>query len=180
MAVNVLPKCGAGAFSSREQTESALIALKETGFSMDKVSVIAREISQDDEIAESEKEYIRDKTLAGLTKGALTVGTLGSLAGILVGLTTLAIPGLGAVGIAGAKVAIAGMFAGGYYGTGGGAIIGAALGNGASKEQAQVYDNHLANGSYLVIVDGSEAEINSAESILKTQGIQDWGVYNTA
>ncbi|MEW5856436.1 MAG: DUF1269 domain-containing protein [Cyanobacteriota bacterium] len=179
------PKCGIGAFSNREETESALNELKNSNFPMDKVSVVVRDASQsqDDEIVDSEvsseNEFIRNKTVGGLTKGALTVGTLGSIGGLLLGLGTVALPGLGAVAVAGAKVGLAGMFAGGYYGTTVGGIIGAAVGNGISKEQARIYDEHLSNGDYLVFVDGTEEDIHRAESILRDRSIQDWDVYST-
>ncbi|MBW4681419.1 MAG: hypothetical protein KME19_15080 [Microcoleus vaginatus WJT46-NPBG5] len=174
-----LPKCGIGAFSNRQEVESALTELKNSDYPMDKVSVVVRDANPEDELTSSESEFVRDKTVGGLAKGALTVGALGSLGGLLVGLSTLAIPGLGAVAVAGSKVALGGLFAGGYYGTAAGGIIGAAIGNGISKEQARIYDEHLAKGDYLVILNGNEDELTRAESILNNLGIQQWETYTT-
>jgi outer membrane lipoprotein SlyB len=70
--------------------------------------------------------------------------------------------------------------AGGFYGAGAGGIIGAVIGNGVSHEQAKAYSDRLSNGDYLVMIDGTDEEIHRAESILGGQGIQDWGVYNSA
>ena len=177
--VSGLSKCGIGVFSDHEATELALEQLKEAAFDLNHVSVVVRQADQNDEMTKSESELIRQKTVQGLVKGGLTVGTLGSLVGILAGLATLALPGVGGVAIVGAKVAMAGMLAGGYYGTAAGGILGAIWGNGVSREQARIYSDHLAQGHYLVIVDGTEDELQHAEAVLQTQGAQDWGIYQT-
>ncbi|WP_017720529.1 hypothetical protein [Kamptonema formosum] len=166
-----------GVFPTREATEAALTQLKNYDFPMEKVSVVAREVSEGDELARTPEKFIQDKSIEGLGKGIVAGGSLGGIAGLLAaGLTAVAVPGLGSVALAGA----AGMFAGGYYGAAGGGIIGAILGNGVSKEQTRLYSEHLSEGHYLVTVEGTDEEIRQAESILTGQGVQDWGVYSTA
>jgi len=59
-----------------------------------------------------------------------------------------------------------------------GGLVGGILGLGIPQEQVQVYLDHVAGGSYLMIVDGTEEEIFQAEEILKHKGVRDWGVYN--
>jgi hypothetical protein len=176
-----LNKRAVGVFSNREDTESALNALKDSNFPMDKVSVVARDVSQDDEMATSQKEFVREQTLKGLGTGALAGGALlGGIGSLLAGVGSLAIPGLGPVVLAGGHAAIAGALAGGFYGAGAGGIIGAVIGNGVSQEEAKAYGDRLSNGDYLVLLDGSDDEIHRAESILKAQGIQDWGIFNAS
>lgn len=168
-----------GVFPNRQDTESALNELKNSDFPMDKVSVVARDVSEDDQMAESESKFIREQTLKGIGTGAITGGAiLGGIGALVAGLGTLAIPGLGSIAVAGSQAALAGTFAGGFYGAGGGGIIGAVIGNGVSQEQAKAYSDRLSKGDYLVMIDGTDDEIHRAESILSVQGIQDWGVYS--
>ncbi len=169
-----------GVFLNRQDAESALKALKNADFPMNQVSVVARDVSEKDEMAESESEFVREQTLKGIGTGAIAGGALlGGIGGLLAGLGTLAIPGLGPIAVAGAQAALAGTFAGGFYGAGAGGIIGAVIGNGVSQEQAKVYSDRLSQGDYLVMIDGTDDQIQRAESVLVGQDIQDWGVYRT-
>ncbi len=169
-----------GLLSDREHTQSALSLLKDSGFPMEKVTVVAKHPSAEDLQVRVESEFTRQRTIERIERGALDAGTLGAIAGLLIGgLTTLAIPGIGAVAVAGAEAAFIGMLTGGFYGSVSGAILGAAIGNNVSDEQAKHYVDSLAQGHYLVIVEGSDEEIAQAYQYLKTQGIQDWGIYET-
>jgi outer membrane lipoprotein SlyB len=87
------------------------------------------------------------------------------------------LPGIGSIAVIGVKSALVGMATGGFYGTTAGTLMGAALGDDISQDQAKQYSDHLAQGNYLMIVEGSKEEISKAESILNTQHIQDWGIY---
>jgi hypothetical protein len=42
-----------------------------------------------------------------------------------------------------------------------------------------VYHDYVVDGDYLVIVDGTEAEILRAETIFKHKGMREWEVYNS-
>lgn len=179
MAVNTQEKRAVGVFPRQENVEAALNELKKANFPIDKVSVIGRDSSEVQELTEDPNKYVRDQTAEGMGKGALTGGALGGLGGLLVGLSSLAIPGLGPIFFAGSQAAIVGTLAGSFYGAVGGTIIGAVLGNGVSNEQANIYSDRLSQGNYLFVVDGDLSEIDRAESILRSQGIKDWGVYDT-
>ena len=178
MAVVDTQKRGIGVFSSREVVEAALNELKNSDFPMDKVSVVGRDSKEGEEIVNNPDEFIRDKTTEGLGKGALTGSAIGGLSGLLVGLSTLVIPGLGHIFFAGSQAALIGTLVGGFYGAVGGTILGGILGNGVSNEEAKIYSDRLSDGNYLLIVDGTQEEIDRAEPILKDQAIRDWGVYN--
>jgi hypothetical protein len=172
-----LDKRAIGVFSNRQDTEAALNALKTSDFRMNKISVVARDVTQDDEMVSSQTGFIRKQTIKGLRSGVLAGGALlGGIGGLVAGLGMLTIPGLDSVNLAGAQAVLAGVFAGGFYGSAAGGIIGAVIGNGVSREQAKAYSDRLSNGEYVVIVDGTDEEIRRAESVLSAQGIQDWGV----
>jgi uncharacterized protein (TIGR02271 family) len=68
--------------------------------------------------------------------------------------------------------------AGGAIGAAAGSLLGGLVGMGIPEEQANVYNNRVSGGDYLVMVDGTDAEINRAEAILSHRGIQEWGVYD--
>lgn len=170
-----------GIFPNRQDTESALNELKNSDFPMHKVSVVARDVSKDDEMVSQESEFIREQTIKGLGNGALAGGAfLGGIGGLLAGLGALTIPGLGSVVLVGAQAALVGTLTGGFYGSVAGGIIGAIIGNGVSQEQAKAYSDRLSKGDYLVMIDGTDDEIKRAESILLAQSIQNWGIYSTS
>ena len=47
-------------------------------------------------------------------------------------------------------------------------------------DMARLYDDFVAQGKYLVMVEGSHEDISGAKTILKRSGIQDWVVYKIA
>ncbi|MBW4678631.1 MAG: general stress protein [Microcoleus vaginatus WJT46-NPBG5] len=169
-----------GVFSSRAETERALHDLRDAGFAMNKVSVIARDADREGDIAGVDvKDRVGNKADEGATTGALTGGALGGLTGLLVGLGALAIPGIGPIMLAGAEAtAIATTLAGTALGATAGSLIGALVGLGIPEERAKVYGDRVARGDYLVMVNGSEEEVRHADTILNHRGIQDWGVYD--
>jgi hypothetical protein len=171
---------GIGVISEYQDVEQILNTFKDANFSMDKVSVIVRDENASGELATSEQDFIRDKTIEGVTKTGLTAGGIGSLAGLLVGLGLLVIPGVGPIAIMGGKVAVAGLLTGGFYGAAAGGILGAVLGNGVSREQAKIYSEHLAQGNYILIVEGSSEELHQVESTLNKSPIQNWGIYHSS
>jgi hypothetical protein len=173
-------KRAVGVFPTRNEAEHALKELRDSGFPMDRVSVVARDAEGREDIAgASVHDRVGTKAEEGAGIGALTGGGLGGLTGLLVGLGALAIPGIGPVMLAGATAtAIATTIAGGAIGAVTGSLVGALVGLGIPEEQARVYNERVTRGEYLVIVDGTDAELARAEAILKGRGIQEYGIYN--
>ena len=171
---------GVGVFNHRRDAEDALHELRDSGFSMDRVSVIAQDADQEDQIAGADvREQVGNKADEGATVGAVSGGTLGGLTGLLVGLGALAIPGIGPIMLAGATAtALATTLAGASIGAVAGSLVGGLLGLGIPEERARAYNERVERGHYLVIVDGTDAEIARAEVILKRRGIEEFGVYD--
>ncbi len=174
-----------GVFPTRRAAEQALHDLRDSGFPMDHVSIVTRDADRHDEIAganvhdPSDTRGVGNEADEGGTIGAVTGGALGGLTGLLVGLGTLAIPGIGPVMLAGATAtAIATTLAGGAIGAVTGGLLGALIGLGIPEERARVYNDRVARGEYLVIVDGTDAEINQAERILHHHKIEEYGIYD--
>ncbi len=169
-----------GTFANRLEAEHALNALSDSTFPMDKVSVIARDADRQDAVAGVDvQENLDNKSDEGAATGAVTGGVVGGGTGLLVGLGTLAIPGIGPILMAGAAAtALATTLAGTAIGAAAGSLVGALVGLGIPEDRAKVYGDRMANGGYLVMVDGTESEVASAQIILHSKGIQDFGVYD--
>ncbi len=172
------PKYGIGSFINRDDVQAAIETLEKADFPMKQITVVMQDVeSEDEDIAISKEEFIESKSTSGLAKGAMTAGAIGGISGILMGLGALMLPGIGSIAVIGVKSALVGMATGGFYGTTAGTLMGAALGDDISQDQAKQYSDHLAQGNYLMIVEGSKEEISKAESVLNNQNIQDWGIY---
>lgn len=182
-------KRAVGIFSSHPEAEKALNGLRDDGFPMDQVSIVAKDPEHKDSEHLEQGKRIEETRVHNLTEtthidegakaGAATGGAVGGLTGLLVGLGTLAIPGVGPIMLAGATAtAIVTMLAGGAIGTATGGLVGGLIGLGIPEDRAQVYHDHVARGDYLVIIDGTDDDIHRAEGILKRKGIREWEIYN--
>ena len=185
-------KRAVGTFSRYQDAETAVRELKDSGFPMDRVSVVGRDSDRAADIADAgnlgdnnlgdKSRQVAHDTQAdeGAKKGAATGGALGGLTGLLVGLGALAIPGIGPVMLSGAlATALATAITGGAIGAAAGGLVGALVGLGIPEDRAKVYNDRVSRGDYLVIVDGSEDEVRRAETILSHRGIQEWGIYDS-
>jgi hypothetical protein len=179
MVVNVHRRA-VGTFSHRRDIEKALHELKNSGFSMERVSVIAKDAEHRGDIAGTPTtEQVGNKADEGAAAGAISGGALGGVTGLLVGLGTLAIPGIGPIMLAGATATtLATTLAGAGIGAAAGGLIGGLIGLGIPEERARVYQQRVEQGHYLVIIEGTEAEIARAEAIFNRYGVQDFGVYS--
>ena len=157
-------KRAVGVFSSRQDAESAIDELNRAGFPMNKVSIIAKDAGRQGDIAGVDvSDRVGNKADEGATAGALTGGTLGGLTGLLVGLGALAIPGVGPVVLAGELATVlATTVAGGAIGAAAGGLAGALMGLGIPEERARSYSDRVGRGDYLVIVNGTDEEIESS------------------
>jgi hypothetical protein len=70
------------------------------------------------------------------------------------------------------------VISGSVIGSAAGGLVGGLIGLGISRERAETYSNRVSDGEYLVMVEGSEADIVLAESIFRKGGIREWYVYD--
>lgn len=171
-----------GVFDTRQAAENALNELKASGFPMDKVSIIAKDADKDKQLGGAQtSDRIGNQnveTATAVVGDALTSATWGS---VLVGLTSLALPGIGVVLAAGsAGVALVTAVGGtGLGAVAAGNLVKALADLGIPEAQARTYGDRLHQGDYLVLVDGTEDDIHRAEATFSNGGIQNWGVYNS-
>ena len=89
------------------------------------------------------------KAPEGAAAGAMTGGAIGGTLGLLAGIGTLAIPGLGPFIAAGPIMAA---LSGAAAGAAAGGVAGALLGLGIPEYEAKVYEDRIKKGGYLVAV----------------------------
>lgn len=140
-------------FETREQARRAIVALRESGIPAEEISLVARDIRGKIQAQPSESASgSLDATAVGVASG----GVLGGIAGLLVGVGSLTIPGIGPALAAGP---IAGGLTGGVVGLGVGGVIGALIDQGMSETDAQACQSALERGGLLVaarVPDGDE------------------------
>ena len=172
-------KRAAGLYYSRDEAEAAVRDLKDSGYDMDRVSVIAKDADKIGGHDSTRTEDVGNKADDGAATGALTGGALGGITGLLVGLGALAIPGIGPILLAGAEAtAIATTLAGGAIGAAAGGLIGALIGLGIPEEKAKVYSDRVGGGSFLVMVTGTAAEIDRVAAIMRRHGVEEFDIYD--
>lgn len=175
-----LTKRAVGIFAKIEDAVAALTELKTAGFPIEKISVISRNTEEDREIANLVKSTESgNQAEENTATGAFTGGALGTVAGLLVGLGILAIPGIGPIMLAGAEAtALATTLAGSAIGTAAGSFMGAFVGLGIPEAQAKSYYERVSRGAYLVMAEGTEEEIVIAQNILTERQIEDLIIYD--
>lgn len=172
-------KRAAGLYYSRDEAEAAVRDLKDSGYDMDRVSVIAKDADKIGGRDSTRTEDVGNKADDGAATGALTGGALGGITGLLVGLGALAIPGIGPILLAGAEAtAIATTLAGGAIGAAAGGLIGALIGLGIPEEKAKIYSDRVGGGSFLVMVTGTAAEIDNVAAIMRRHGVEEFDIYD--
>ncbi|MGF1495398.1 MAG: general stress protein [Elainellaceae cyanobacterium] len=166
-----------GLFRTYDEARSALYQLRDAGFNMDKVSIIANNPAGDASMAGATVEKSKSEQASGGAGAGAVAGTAtGGLMGLFGSLGVLAIPGVGPIAEVG--IVLANTLLGGGIGAAGGGLLGALIGWGVPEDRANYYNTQVfENNEYLVVVDGTEQEIRNAETVLNNYGLHDWGVY---
>jgi len=161
-----------GVFEDAYRATQALNALRDAGFTPEQVSVVARDTRVTREMADNTDMVAED---AG--KGAVVGTVLGGLAGWLVGISALAIPGVGPIvgaGIIGTTLAGAGI------GAATGGLVGALGSYDVPEEDARAYEEWVRQGSVLLTVHAtSDAQAQQANSVFGSFGgrsVRSYGV----
>lgn len=105
----------------------------------------------------------------GLTKGIAIGNVLGGVTGLLLGVGILALPGIGQVMLTAEIIFILTSSSICMAAAG---LMGALIGLGMTERQARDYSELISRGDYLIIVNGTEDEINRAERILNAHKIR--------
>jgi hypothetical protein len=156
-----------GIYKNAMQAETAVNRLITARFSQDDISVLLPDEASTREFAHEKNT----KAPEGATTGVAAGGVLGGTLGLLAGIGSLAIPGVGPLIAAGPIMgALAGLGVGGAVG----GLIGALVGMGIPEYEAKRYEGYVKNGGVLLSVhcDTSD-EVKRAKEMLEQTGAQD-------
>jgi len=155
-----------GIYPTYESLESAVDALRSSGFRNTDVSFLMAE-TVGGNIGHRKSSKAPEGVVAGASSGVVLGGALGWL----IGIGALTIPGLGAFLAAGPVVAA--MAGAGAAGTAGG-LIGGLIGIGIPEYEARRYQGHVRSGGNLLSVHCDDQEwTKRAKEILDRTGAQD-------
>ncbi len=156
-----------GIYSTREQVEEGIQALRNNDFRVEDISILYPE-------NEGSKDFAHVKATKapeGATAGAAGGAAIGGVLGWLIGIGAIAIPGVGPFIAAGPIMAA--LAAAGVGGAVGG-LAGSLVGMGIPEYEAKRYEGRIRKGGYLLSVHCDNSEwVDKAKEILRRTGAED-------
>ena len=146
-------------FSTRDlgAAEEAVSALRQAGIANDDVSLVAQHVMENERIPDEQQDTSDDFSRGGV-KGLLTGGGTGLLAGLV----AVAVPPLGITLAGAAAMAVAGAAVGGW--------MGMLTGTSEPGKVRREFEDEIAAGHILVVVDGDECTLAAADAALLAVG----------
>jgi len=156
-----------GIYATRAGVENAVRQMKTEGFRYTDISVLLPENLGSKEIATEKNTKAPEGAATGAASGAVIGGALGWL----VGIGSLAIPGLGPFIAAGPiMAALAGVGAGGALG----GVTGSLIGMGIPEYEAVRYEGRIKKGGILLSVHSDNSDwTKKAKEIMEATGAED-------
>lgn len=168
-----MAKTVVGLFDDVQEAQAVVEELMAEGFNRDDISIVAKSVS-DTEMTGGTSSGMRDNdaddTASGAASGAGTGALLGGAAGLLLGLGSLAIPGVGPILGAGP---VAAALAGAGIGAAAGGLIGALTNAGVPEEEAGYYTEGVRRGHTLITVTADDAMADAAADIMERHNVVD-------
>lgn len=160
-----MAKTVVGLMDTHREAQDVVQDLINNGFSRDSISLMASEAAGG-EAGKSEGAQRAE----GAAKGAGTGAAIGGVAGLLIGLTGLAIPGIGPIIAAGP---LASALAGAGIGAVAGGAIGALTKMGVPEKDAEYYAEGVRRGGFLIAVATDDASADRAADVMRRHGAVD-------
>src|SRR5438045_8571950 len=156
-----------GIYNTQESVENAVSMMRDERFSNSDVAILLPESV----VTRDLKTVKATKAPEGMSAGAGSGAVVGGVLGWLVGIGSLAIPGVGPFIAAGPIVAaLAGVGVGGAVG----GIAGALIGLGIPEYEAKRYEGRVRSGGILLSVHSDNADwTKKAKVVLDRTGAQD-------
>jgi hypothetical protein len=163
----MMAKAVFGIANTEDQAVRICNDLRSLGFSANDISVLFPNKEGTSDFAHEQ----HTKAPEGAVSGAVTGGIIGGTLGWLVGIGSLAIPGLGPFIAAGPILAaLSGVAAGGTVGGIGGAVIGM----GIPEYEAKRYEGKIREGNILISVHAENSDdVSRAKDAFKKAGAED-------
>jgi hypothetical protein len=142
-------------FLDRVQADDAINALASEGYRPHDISVIMRDKVEREKLVDNTGAHVAESAVSGVATG----GALGGLAGLLIGVGAIAVPGIGALLIGGPLAAALGLsgvaattVSGAATGALAGGVVGALVGLGVPPDVAKVYEDQVREGAILLAI----------------------------
>lgn len=159
-----------GVFKDRSMADQALADLEEIGYAAKDISIVVKDGNH---LHSTKGDAVADNTISGATTG----GVLGGIAGLLVGVGAITLPGFGAILIGGPLVVALGLtgaaattVSGAVTGALAGGVIGALTGLGLPRETAVVYERALNEGAILLAIPNDRGNPSQVAQVLERDG----------
>lgn len=164
-----------GMFQTTTAAQETVQDLLDQGYPREDISMIAREALAESATAPPESEFGRSQ---GARSGAVGGSLVGGSMGLLVGVDTFVLAGLGAAVVSGPlgmaiATALATTVAGAGLGAAVGGLMGALVGAGVSEDKAAVYTEGLRRGATLVAIKVEESTVPQVEALMQQHGALD-------
>lgn len=153
-----MPKTVVGIFDNHSSAQEAAAQIKDAGLKTNDISILARESDAGDDHTETFTNSA--PTNDNISDGVVTGTVLGGLAGLIVGIGTVIVPGLGVIAAAGP---IVGLLSGAV--TGG--IVGGLVDLGIPEENSKQYESDIKSGKILLSIKVNDQNVDKVSSILK-------------
>lgn len=166
-----------GIFQSKADANNTVLDLRDKGYEEEKISIITRDTKH--------VHSLSSNSGSNVTTDAATGGMIGALAGLLIGVAAIAIPGLGGILVGGPVAAILGLTS--LTGTAAssaitgalvGSLAGGLIGIGLPEGDATQYESSIKEGGTLVIVPLTNEADQEAKSVMKLHNAQQLNVVN--
>lgn len=153
-----------GIFDNHSSAEKAARQLDSNGLKSSDISILAKESNDSEEnFTKDSSSTMRTNPNDNVSDGVMTGTVLGGLAGLLIGVGSVVIPGLGVIAAAGP---IVGLLSGAV--TGG--VVGGLVDLGIPEEESREYENEIKSGKTLLSMKATDSNIDKISSILKDYG----------
>jgi len=147
-------------YDDHDVAVKAVESLRKNDFPAKQISLLGRVDETDKNLHLAKNDTVENiPVFLGMGAGTVT--------GLLTGLGVIAIPGFGLLYGAGA---IIGALAGFQLGVVGGGLASLLTTAGIETAEANRHSEHLAQGKYLIFLNGTMEEIERAEKVLHTEG----------
>ncbi len=154
-----------GIFTRHGDADKALLRLRKEGIEVKEISVIVRQ-----DIVSSYRSPKNE------SEGILTGSVLGGLAGLLIGLTPVILPGIGAVLVVGPltmlTTTLMGVLAGG--------LIGTLVEIGVPERSAKIFEKSIKKGGVLLAVTANYKNEKQVRQILDMHDVKDLTIIPSA
>jgi hypothetical protein len=155
-----------GFYPTRERAETAVNELVREGFSRDQISILASQ-EAGSVVPKADTPNLGPIPETGSTSDAGEKAAIGSIAGFMVGIAVLAIPGIGPIIAAGP---LAAGLTGAAAGAATGGLMGAFKNHGVPEEDARRYSKAIGSGRVMVTVHADSSHVDHAASVLDRSG----------